>query len=365
MKSQIVSIGTALPQHSFSQEEVASFMIRYLDMGNQEANWLKKVYNNSGIENRYSVLSDFGDDYEPKLLFDEKNPSPTTADRLAKFRKEAVHLGEAASQESLEEVGYEPETITHLITVSCTGMYAPGLDIDLIKTLDLPADTARVSINFMGCYAVFNALNTANHITQSEPNAKVLVVAVELCSLHFQANHQKEHIIANALFGDGAGAAIIENEENGEKKGISLKDFKSNLIPNTGDEMTWHIGDNGFEMFLSKSIPEHIGQPVHNTVNTLLARNQITYKDLGYLAAHPGGVRILDAIENTLPLPEPLTGAGRDVLRTYGNMSSPTILFVLQKLYQEANQNISNPFILGMAFGPGLTIQTGLFAFNH
>lgn len=365
MKSQIASIGTALPQYSFSQHEVASFMVRYLEMGEQEAKWLDKLYNNSGIENRYSVLPDFGVEDQPKSLFNEGRDCPTTSERIDKFRHEAIHLGKAASQESLQKAHCASSEITHLITVSCTGMYAPGLDIDLVKELGLPFDTERTSINFMGCYAVFNALKTARHISYSEAGAKVLVVAVELCSLHFQANHQKEHIIANALFGDGAGAAIIEQCEDEESTGIVLKDFKNDLIPNTEAEMTWHIGDNGFEMFLAKSIPDHIGEPVHQAVDQLLKKNQLTYQDLGYLAAHPGGIRILDAIENTLPLPTGLTGAGREVLKAYGNMSSPTILFVLQKLYQEANLQIEKPNILGMAFGPGLTIETGLFAFNQ
>ncbi len=363
MESQIQSIGTALPQHRFSQEEVASFMIDYLNLDDSNARWLRKIYEHSGIAYRYSVLSDFKNGGNDLKLFNGTANTPTTGDRASIFHQEAIKLAEAAAQNCLDQTQYTNQAITHLITVSCTGMYAPGLDVELIEDLGLSAEIERTGIHFMGCYAVFNALKTARHITHSQPNAKVLVVAVELCSLHFQAHQNKEQLIANALFGDGSAAALVTSNKT-DHNAIAMKDFKSQIIPNTKPAMTWDIGDTGFEMFLSKDIPNLIRDPIKPCIDDLLNRNERQYDQLGHLAAHPGGIRILDVIEENLPLPSFINSASRTVLHHFGNMSSPTILFVLEKLRKQAKEQVFKPLILGMAFGPGLTVETSLFEFN-
>lgn len=363
MKSHIVSIGTALPPYSYHQQEVADFMSRYLDLDQQSRRWLNKVYEYSGIAYRYSVLPDFETTNE-YFLFSLGGKTPSTSERASIFKEEAVKLGKKAAQSCLTNASKQAKEVTHLITVSCTGMYAPGLDIDIIEQCELPTDAERTGINFMGCYAVFNALKTARHITQSQPDAKVLVVAVELCTLHFQANPEKEHLIANALFGDGAGAALVEASEEPQPGTLTLNNFYSQLVPETKNYMTWDVGDSGFEMFLAKSIPDHIQKPAKKTVDHLLAMNHTQYEDLGHLAAHPGGIRILDSLEQELPLPEAIHSASRNVLHKYGNMSSPTILFVLEKLKQDAKGTHYLPTVLSMAFGPGLTIETGLLTLN-
>lgn len=358
MKAQLSAVGTALPSYEYDQAEVADFMKSYLSLEGNKARWLRKAYESSGIGKRYSVLPDFKLKNGSPTLFNGQIPA--TRDRMKTFEDESGKLGTLAADRCLAEEDIQPNSITHLITVSCTGLHAPGLDIELIQNLGLPTTTERTGIQFMGCYAVFNALKAASHIVQANPDASVLITAVELCSLHFQASGNQDQMLANALFGDGAGAAVIEHSSV-NRSGLWLKDFKSDLIPESGSAMTWNIGDEGFEMFLSRDIPGHIKDSLKPRIDELLADNHRTYEDIGHLAAHPGGIRILDTIEQTLPLPEPINKASRDVLEAYGNMSSPTVLFVIEQLLRQKDNDEYPSEMLGMAFGPGLTVETGLF----
>jgi alpha-pyrone synthase len=358
MEAQISAVGTALPPYEYDQKEVAEFMQSYLSLDGQKARWLRKAYESSGIGKRHSVLPDFKLTNGDPTLFN--GSIPETRKRMKAFEQEAGKLGTNAAQRCLSENQVDPESVTHLITVSCTGLHAPGLDIELIQNLGLPSTTERTGIQFMGCYAAFNALKAAGHIVQANPEARVLITAVELCSLHFQASSDQDQMLANALFGDGAGSALVEHSSVA-KPGLWLKAFKSDLIPESGSAMTWNIGDEGFEMFLSRHIPGHIKEALKPHIDNLLSENNQAYADIGHLAAHPGGIRILDTIEQTLPLAEPMNKASRSVLENYGNMSSPTVLFVIEQLLNQDKDQSYPPGMLGMAFGPGLTVETGLF----
>ncbi len=247
-------------------------------------------------------------------------------------------------------------SFTHLITVSCTGMYAPGLDVDLIKALNMRPDIVRTSINFMGCYAAMNALGLAKQYCHSHEKVKVLIVSVELCSIHLQKKQSEDNLLAHSLFSDGAAAAVVTSEPHDDS--LELKATSSYLALNGKSDMAWHIGDFGFEMSLTSYVPKIIESGIKDLTKNLLKGSDLSLKDMDLFAIHPGGKKILEAIEKELGISKSANTHAYEVLKNYGNMSSPTILFVLKKLMaiQKPNQNV-----LSFAFGPGLTMESILF----
>jgi len=246
--------------------------------------------------------------------------------------------------------------ITHLVVVSCTGLYAPGLDIDLIKALGLRPDIQRTCINFMGCYAAFNALKLANSFCGNQADAKVLIICTELCSLHFQNANTQDNLLANALFGDGSASLIVEGKPG---KGLNLKPeiFHCDLLTDGEEHMAWTVGDLGFEMRLSSYVPDIIRGGIRALTAKLL--NGI---DVNYFAIHPGGKRILEVIEKELGISHNQNAHAYNVLKNYGNMSSATVIFVLEELCKNLNGVDHNKKILSFAFGPGLTMESMLLS---
>ncbi len=208
----LIRIGTAVPEHRFSQTTLADFMVRAMKLTPADARKLHTVFRASGIQWRHSVLSDYGKPQNPTFYPEDFEPFPSTAQRLEVYRQQALRLSLAAIPNSLHLQRIPPESITHLIVVSCTGMYAPGLDIELVQALSLPASVNRLCINFMGCYAAFTALKAAHAFCAAQSNARVLVVCTELCSLHFQREGTDDNLLANALFADGAAALLVQNK---------------------------------------------------------------------------------------------------------------------------------------------------------
>lgn len=360
----MTAIGTALPEYGFDQSAIADFMVQQLDLKDHEARWLNQVYEASGIQRRHSVLPDFDASNQEQHLFNSKQTQASgTQKRMDIYREKALSLAENAITKAIQEHGQiRPQEFTHLITVSCTGLYAPGLDIDLIQSLDMDPSTERTGVHFMGCYAMFNALKTARHITRSEPNAKVLVIAVELCSLHFQQSKDKNQMVTSALFSDGAAAAIIEQKPHQTGLSMEITGFQCGLAPGSKSAMTWDIGDEGFLMHLSGSVPGHIQKALQPVTERLLDQADITFNQIPQLAPHPGGIKILEAIESELNYTPEQNQSAREVLANYGNMSSPTVLFVLANaLYQKKGTLSHDDHLLSMAFGPGLTLEAGLF----
>jgi alpha-pyrone synthase len=356
--SYITSIGTATPPHQFSQQTIADFMVRAMQLDDAEARKLRALYRATGIESRYSVLPDYGKagNYEFYANSEDLNPLPTTKKRLELFRKHAVELSCAAVRSAMYS-GISPKDFTHLIVVSCTGLYAPGLDIDLVKTLGLRPDVQRTCINFMGCYAAFNALKLADSFCGNDPASKVLIVCTELCSLHFQNTNTQDNLLANALFGDGSASVIVEGKT---RKGLNLKpeNFQCDLAMNGEDDMAWTVGDLGFEMKLSAYVPDVIQSGIKQLTAKLMANSS----DASYFAIHPGGKRILEVIEKELGMTKDQNVYAYDVLRKYGNMSSPTVIFVLNELCKNLNGVDHNKKILSFAFGPGLTLESMLLS---
>ena len=361
MSIYISSIGTANPEFKTPQDEVLSFMAKAHQLNEEEQKRLAVLYRASGIGTRYSVLKDYtsSDGYEFYPNNEDLEPFPSTGDRMRRYSHSALPLAQRAIENCLHQVKIHKNDITHLITVSCTGMQAPGLDIQLIEQLSLKPHTNRLAINFMGCYAAFNAIKTATAICQSDPEAKVLVVCVELCSLHFQKEKTEDNLLANALFGDGAAALLMQSVP---AKGINLipRIFHCDLVPSGKEEMAWKIGDLGFEMKLSAYVPEVIREGINQLVIRLLSRLELEMADVSYLAVHPGGKKILKTIEQEIGVSQEKNRFAHQVLRDFGNMSSPTILFVLQNLMTALKTEDKGKYILALAFGPGLTLESML-----
>ena len=348
-----------MPSHKIDQSVIASFM-ENMATSEEQRRKIKTIFRASAIRTRYSVLEDYGREKDFTFFPNTAgmNPFPGTASRMQAFREHAVSLSLAAIQDC--GGNYFPETndVTHLITVSCTGMYAPGLDVDLVNQLPLPSSVSRTGINFMGCFAAISAIKAADAFCIADPKAKVLIVCTELCSLHFQKNFTDDNILANALFADGAAALMVQAQPVSGAS-LSIEGFYSDILINGAEHMAWTIGDLGFEMKLSSYVPEVLSQGMRSLVNNLTQKTNTDSSGISHYAIHPGGKKILDSAAAELEIPKEKLKESYQVLREYGNMSSATILFVLKRIL--ANGNIQKyDRILGMAFGPGITMESVL-----
>jgi predicted naringenin-chalcone synthase len=356
--SQIRSIGTALPQFKHEQNEILRFMSRIYAFNEKERRTLKFLYHQSGISSRYSVLSDYSQEpgdwtfYPPA---ENLEPFPSIEKRMKIFNRHAAGLSASAIRKCLENQ-LDPKEITHLITVTCTGLSAPGLDLQLMELLDLPKNIFRTSVNFMGCYAAIHALKLADSLCHSDPDAKVVIVCTELCTLHFQQQATTDNITSSLLFGDGSAAALITG--NGDKTaGFPLLGFYGEVMPKGKQDMSWELSSTGFAMTLTSYVPELIEEDFEKLVNNALAKQGMSRDEITHWNIHPGGRKILEAIEKSLSLPKEKLNTSYQVLKEYGNMSSPTILFVLKEILNGMDK-AADQKIFGAAFGPGLTMET-------
>ncbi|MBI2730966.1 MAG: type III polyketide synthase [Sphingobacteriales bacterium] len=362
--AKIISIGTAVPKYKHRQEDILHFMQQVYAMDDVGKRKLKFLYHQSGIDNRYSVVPDYSrclNDWKFYPQSENLEPFPSLEKRMIWFNKYAAPLSVDAIRSCIEHK-IHPQEITHLITVSCTGMSAPGLDLQVMDLMDLPKNIYRTSVNFMGCYAAIHAMKMAGSICNSEKNSKVLIVCTELCTLHFQREGTMDNITSSMLFGDGAAAALITNDDF-EQKGLVIKDFYSEIISRGKKDMAWELSSSGFLMTLSGYIPELIEEDFQLLVEKSLQKAGVQQKDISNWCIHPGGKRILEAIHKSLHFSNGQLKESYEVLNKYGNMSSPTILFVLKEIMSEFS-NFSPPgggregAVFGAAFGPGLTMET-------
>ncbi|MFD2035877.1 type III polyketide synthase [Belliella marina] len=353
MNNYILSIGTANPGSPIPQDQISRFMQLAHQLDERECRKLNFIYKQSGINTRHSVLDDFRYEDYKKFSFFPKNkdlePFPSTKDRMRIFQETALGIGKEAIQNCLDKVSVQTKDVTHLILVSCTGMYAPGLEIDLIHAMGFPTTIERYSIHFMGCYAAFNAIKLADRICDADVNAKVLILSVELCTIHFQKAYTEDNLIANAIFGDGAAAVLISKTG----KGLKIKNYGSQIVKEGANDMAWSIGNFGFEMKLSKYVPELLSQGIHKLRDYLESKHQLS--SIANFAVHPGGKQILQKVEEAFKINANQNNFSHHVLREKGNMSSATILFVLEKWMGD---NSRSGEILAMGFGPGLTLET-------
>jgi prepilin-type processing-associated H-X9-DG protein len=357
--SYISSIGTANPDNRIDQTLIARFMARAMQLTGEEERRLNALYRSTGIDSRHSVLSDYAklEDFQFYSNTKDFEPFPTTRQRLEIFRKEAFALSLKAIENCFQNHHVPLKAITHLIVVSCTGMYAPGLDIDLVRELQLNSFVRRTAINFMGCYAAFNAIKLADAFCKEDSQNKVLIVCTELCSLHFQKENTEDNWLANALFADGSAALLMEATSESKLK-LKPVGFHCYLATEAEKDMAWTVGDFGFEMKLSTYVPEAIQKGISQLTATLLSN--FSDPQISFYAIHPGGRRILEVIEAELNLSKQDLKQSYSVLRKFGNMSSPTVLFVMKEIMQSLKKENAGQDILSFAFGPGLTLESML-----
>ncbi|MEM9372504.1 MAG: type III polyketide synthase [Planctomycetota bacterium] len=343
MTAVLLGIGTATPPDELLQHDAAKIAARLMRSDARRTKAIGQLYEQSGVKSRRTHVATGG----RTVFFDDKTlDGPTTGARVARFAALAPELASHASAGALARSGVNASDVTHLVTVSCTGFSAPGVDIALMRRLGLGPHVQRTHVGFMGCHGAINGLRVAAAIAQSEPGAIVLVCCVELCSLHFQYRPGSGGATANALFGDGAAACLI----GGAGPGPALRGFGSVLLDRTGEDMGWVIGDHGFEMSLSARVPAMLEERVGVWVDHWLAAYGLTRDGVGSWAIHPGGPRIVEAVRRSLGLRPCSVDDSLEVLRTLGNMSSPTLLFVIDRMLASGA-----PFpLVGLAFGPGL-----------
>jgi predicted naringenin-chalcone synthase len=362
--SKIIAIGTAVPAYKHRQEDIRHFMQQVYAMNETDKRKLKFLYHQSGIETRYSVVPDYNKHINEWKFYphsENLEPFPSLELRMIWYNKYAPSLSVDAIRNCINDNIHARE-ITHLITVSCTGMSAPGLDLQVMEMMDLPKNIYRSSVNFMGCYAAIHAMKMADAICRYETTAKVVIVCTELCTLHFQKEPTTDNIASSLLFADGAAAVLITHDAY-NKKGFHIDTFYSEVVTKGKKDMAWELSSTGFLMTLSGYVPDLIEEDFEALVNRALEHAKKTKQDITSWCIHPGGKRIVDTIAKTLQLPQTALQPSYDVMKDYGNMSSPTILFVLKQIMELYNGR-SAAEIFGAAFGPGLSMETFVLS-NH
>ncbi|MFT3685039.1 MAG: type III polyketide synthase [Phycisphaerales bacterium] len=362
MKASILSLACVTPRARVTQQEAVAFAIDAGRLGGHARTFAETIYARSGIDSRASCIA--GEDVLLAQLraSSERPRGATTSERMELYARFAGELAVEAGTNALQKaakLGVRAPDITHVVTVSCTGFMAPGIDHALIERLKLAPTVRRLHVGYMGCHGAINALAAARAIVLSEPSARVLVTCVELCSLHFQVTDRPDRTVANALFADGAAACVVG--ACGEREQPAIAATGSCVAPNSSDAMSWRIGDHGFEMSLSESVPELIRQHLRPWLSAWLDGQGASLNELvsqGGWAIHPGGPRVLNAVADTLGLSTQAMRASRAVLAAHGNMSSPTVLFTLEQLL-EVHVAPKEPIVM-LAFGPGLSMEAAL-----
>ena len=381
MASWLQGFGLAVPQHSISQANAAEAVQPFNSESNEQTRVLRGLYRRAGVRRRHIVVLESTDvDGDARQSFfqpasHEQPLGPTTAERMRLYEKHAATLATTATRQALQDANLEAADITHLVTVSCSGFHAPGVDIELLQTAGLSPSVARTHLGFMGCHGALNGLRVADAFLKADPNACVLLCCVELCSLHHQYGWSPDRIVSNALFADGAAAVVLTNSAESRMGTLArpavpdpsptgksahptwrLIASGSVVLPDTRADMGWRIGDHGFEMTLSARVPDLIQRHLRPWLSDWLGSRGLALEDIRSWAFHPGGPRILSAAGEALGLRREQWSVSETVLAEYGNMSSPTILFILDRLRREA---VAGPCV-ALAFGPGLTIEAAL-----
>ncbi len=381
-----------MPTLEVAQHDALAMSCEIISEDPRQQRLLRMLFRKSGVAKRRTVIP-WKTAYQWNQDGGGEARGPGTADRMALYERHAPPLAIEAGRQALGispveddasrfaeasphppfsspeiesmrwPVGRQPdkspvEAVTHLVTVSCTGFSAPGVDLQLQQALGLPATVQRVHVGFMGCHGAINALRVARGLAAADPEAVILVVAVELCSLHYRMTWEDDAMVGNALFSDGAAAALIvgQNHLGDFSESAELVDTASIRIPDSDDQMSWRIGDHGFDMTLTGRVPGSIAEHLCEFVRDWLQRHRLAMSEVGDWIVHPGGPRILDATEQALGLGGRSLQGSRAVLSELGNMSSPTVLFVLVR---SLATGLRGPRVV-LAFGPGLVAEAAL-----
>lgn len=354
-KVAMLGIGTAVPAFRLDQRDVASRLAMILEGRPERARWVNRIFTHCGVETRYTCepnLLEAGDRCRYVSASDVAR-FPTTAERMTLYREASVPLAVEAAFKALADAGTRAREITHLLVASCTGMFLPGLDAELAWRLDLAVDVERRPLTFLGCAAGLTALRESIRIVRGNPDAKVLVVTVELCSIHIQPTLSKEDLFTASLFGDGASACVVAMPGAGREGAFALRDACSAMFPESKSMMEWTIGDYGFRLSLSPRIPELITSHTCDAVTEFWGERAAP----ALWAIHPGGRGIIDAVQQTFKLADDQTAASRTILRDYGNLSSATILFVMDALRRQEDKRSGLSEGIAVAFGPGVSAE--------
>ncbi|MDO4263819.1 MAG: 3-oxoacyl-[acyl-carrier-protein] synthase III C-terminal domain-containing protein [Deinococcus sp.] len=367
MSAYLLAVGTAVPPHVYPQDMVRDMIKVQPHLGRLARRLVPSAFNASGIDQRHSVIGDYRPGSGGGLFYDEASGEmlrPSTGVRNEVYVEAATPLFVEAGRRALEASGLTPGDITHVVTVSCTGFFAPGPDYMVVRQLGLRPTTGRYHVGFMGCYAAFPALKMAKAFCDADPGANVLVICTELCTLHVNPGDDPDSIISSTVFADGAAGAVVSAQPpRSGQRALQLDAFETTLTP-PGDgekDMAWSVGDQGYEMVLSSYVPDIIENHLHGALGPLLlnlaAELHASGAEVEHWAVHPGGRAILDKVQGSLGLSEEQMHPSREVLRQFGNMSSATVLFIIGQLLDTAQPGER---ACAMAFGPGLTVESGL-----
>jgi predicted naringenin-chalcone synthase len=392
----IVGIGTSNPQHLMPQSDALKMFQDLACVDHRQQRLAKVLFERAQVDQRYTCVPHRAayrwcspelaavEDDQDELDYLSRVPEPlpvltagasaglTTGQRSKIYARYAGDLAVDSARAALNSGNVEASSVTHIVTVSCTGFASPGVDIHLIKTLDLPSSVQRTNVAFMGCHGAINGVRAATNIVRADPRAVVLMTAVELCSLHCRFQWETEKIVGNALFGDGSASLVFRHGMSSSPTAPATDqettncweviDCGSTLIPDSEAALSWHVGDHGFEMILTNAIGEHIETSLHHWLKGWLNEREITLDQIEHWGVHPGGPRILAAVKNSLQLTEDQLATSMKVLKTFGNMSSPTVLFILDEFgrSQAADPNATGGFGLLLAFGPGMIAEVAL-----
>jgi len=389
MVISIRSIETAVPPRSLPQHRVRDLFAAQPGLQRRSARLVRACFDHSGIDVRHTVLDELGtavadDGGVPDVpgargdgVFYDRGSgtllSPPTGTRNDLYVARAPELFVAAARAALDAAeGLTAEDVTHVVTVSCTGFFAPGPEYRVVRELGLRTSTQRYHLGFMGCYAAFPALRMARDLCAADPGAVVLVVCAELCSLHLASSDDPDTIVASSVFADGAAAAVVSARTvGGAGPVLDLDAFTTTLTDVGEQDMAWSIGDHGFEMVLSRYVPHIIGENIRGALAPLLG-SDLWPTDVARWAVHPGGRAILDKVQAALGLADVQLVPSRETLRAYGNMSSPTVLFVLRRILHglgagpedDTTMPASGDRVCAMAFGPGLAVESALMTWR-
>jgi predicted naringenin-chalcone synthase len=380
MGIHMTAIGTATPSNHVTQKDAYENAKAYLHSDKRER-YLKVLYSRSAIDSRATILrtpSQIAQNASSVLSASKGRNSalelaylplphssddcgPSTAKRMQLYEREISKLATAACSDLLSKFSVHTqqlkESIESIVTVSCTGFSAPGFDIGLIKELALSQSVQRHHIGFMGCHGAINGLRVASALASTRPDRRVLLCAAEICSIHFQYGDNTDDFLANCLFADGAAAALISGHEDSQTS-WTVRSFGSYLIPETEELMSWKIRDNGFVMTISPHVAEVIREQLYDWLTLWLSQQNLSISSIQGWAVHPGGPRIVSSVEQALDLDKGKLEASRKILRLHGNMSSPTVLFILEQIMRTQGRV---PTVV-LSFGPGLTIEAMLLS---
>ena len=350
--SYLLGINTALPAHAINKADFARFVAEQSGADENTLRKLRWLAEKSAIHTRYAALPDYQDAASARLYYrNGEVHRATVRERMDLYAELALDLSLKAAAPLVEKYG-KP---THVVYTSCTGLSAPGLEMSLLRSLGLSPQTFRHTVNFMGCYAAVHALRTAHYICQAEPDARVLLVCTELCSLHYQDALHDDALLANLLFGDGSAAVYMTGQTGAAGALFQWQGFHAELLPNGEADMSWALGEGSFDMRLSSYVPQLLSAHLQQGLDAAANRWQTAIEPSWAWALHPGGKTILDVLAKQLGLNEAQMEASRAVLRECGNMSSASVLFVLQKLLERQGDK-DQPLLLA-AFGPGLSME--------